>query len=213
MKCEARIAPRLHAARGVAEPRAAHAYAGDKAHAAIHDERFAVVATEPAERAIEARRVVVAHLTASLHEWLPKAARRAERADPIEQHAHFHPATCALGEGVAESLTDFIRTQDVVFKIHRRARRADRLVPCVVIRRRIQQQLHAIPAHERSARRAGKGAFSDGAHPADVLASVVQMLGSGIHGGTLRRARRIAPWNTSRYNGPHYGSGNQTQRT
>ena len=74
-----RVAPRLDAARGIADPLAAHAKTAHEADFAVDGDQLAVVAREPAERAVEPRRVEAAHVAARLRRAAATAASRRRR--------------------------------------------------------------------------------------------------------------------------------------
>ena len=145
-----------------------------------------MVAAEPAERAVEARGIVVAHLSAEFHKRLPKFARRAQRADPVEEDAHSHPSLGAGNERIAEALADDIGAEDVVFKIDGALRCGDGAVPCGVVLLGVEEEADGIPRHERRPGGAGERTLGDAANGTQVFATVAEVLGCGVHAQEAR---------------------------
>ena len=71
---DARIAPGFETALGIAAPLGADAHAGDEADAAVDRDRLAMIARQPAQRAVEPEGIEPAHLRAGVAQVLPEAA-------------------------------------------------------------------------------------------------------------------------------------------
>src|SRR6185369_647948 len=84
---DARVAPRLEPARRVAVPLVADAKAGDEPDLAIDRNRFAMIARDPTQRAVETKWIEAAHLGARDTQLLPHA-RGMARPEPIVDDAH-----------------------------------------------------------------------------------------------------------------------------
>ncbi len=85
-----------------------------------------MVTRQQVERVAGEERVEGTHLGAGLDEAPPIAARRAERAEGIVQHAHADAGPRALGERVGEAPAGGVVADDVVLEVHPAACRADR---------------------------------------------------------------------------------------
>src|SRR5690606_11793240 len=97
------VAPGSGAARRVAGPHLADAQAAHVGRLAVHAQRLAVIAADPAERAVQAGRIEGAHLDAALPQPLPVAARGgAQAAQPVVQHAYSRAVPCRLDERIGE---------------------------------------------------------------------------------------------------------------
>src|SRR5439155_15339754 len=85
-----------------------------------------------------------AHFDAGLDELPPVAARRAERAEGVVQHADADAGTGALGERVGEAPTGRVVADDVVLEVHPAARGGDRGQHRVQRTRAVGMMLEAI---------------------------------------------------------------------
>src|SRR5436190_23565017 len=62
---DSRVAPRVDVPCGIADPILADAQPGHERHRPVDDDHLAMIAADPAERHVQARRVVTAHLDAT----------------------------------------------------------------------------------------------------------------------------------------------------
>jgi hypothetical protein len=152
-KLDARVAPRLHAARGIAQPLAAHAQPADEADITVHGDQLAMIACEPCERALDTRRIEAANFSARLDERTPQARRgNAEVAEPIVQHAHSHAGPRALGHRRNEFASDIVVRYDVVLEEDGALRLRDRIEPHREILFGVLEQTHRVAREERRPR-------------------------------------------------------------
>ncbi len=152
---DAGVAPGVEPALRVAEPPRAHAQPRDESDAAVDGEHLAVVAGEPADRAVQARRVEAAHLAARLHERAEQRTRAA-RPQPVVDHAHAHAGAHAFDQRRDELASDLVVPEDVALEEDAAPGRADGCAPRGEVLRGVPQQPHAVAADERSAGRAGE---------------------------------------------------------
>ena len=142
---DARVAPGREAALCIAEPFLRKADAGDEADVAVDDEQFAMVAADPAERAVESRRIEDAHFSAGVVQRFPEfRAGIAEAAEPVVDDGDAHARRRAFAQRVAELTADVVILDDVVLEKDAVAARADRGEPCVEVGARIDQQLDRV---------------------------------------------------------------------
>ena len=86
---DAGVAPRLPMPPGIARPPLANAQPGDEADRAIHRDHLAVIAADPAERTVEARRIVAAHIDTAGAQPVPERVRGLSKSShPVVQQAH-----------------------------------------------------------------------------------------------------------------------------
>ena len=79
---DAGVAPGFHLPRRIAQPLRADAQSGDERDAAVDGERLAMIAREPAQRAVEARTIEPEHVRPRFVEQRPQVAR-ATGAQPV----------------------------------------------------------------------------------------------------------------------------------
>ena len=111
---DARVAPWLHPLRRIALPFRADAQAGDESDPAVDDDRLAMIAGQPAQRAVQARSVERAHLGAG-----PPAAttaRRRRRAEPVVDDPDVDPGPRLRRERVGELAADVVVGDDVALE-------------------------------------------------------------------------------------------------
>jgi hypothetical protein len=90
---DAGVAPGIQMPPWITDPHLADAQSGHERSRAIHRDHLAMVAADPAERAVEARGIVAADLDATGAQTLPERPRRLpESAHPIVEQ----PDTNAL---------------------------------------------------------------------------------------------------------------------
>jgi hypothetical protein len=148
------IAPGLDAALEAALPLAAHAKPAHVPDATVHRDHLPVVAREPGERAVEARRIEAAHLAARGKQRAPQlAAVPAETAHPVVERIDAHAAAGRPRERIDELAADGVVRDDVILEKNALARALDGGEPSRIIFRRIPEDAHGVAADERSTRR------------------------------------------------------------
>ncbi len=162
---DAGVAPGLEPLGGIAGPRLADAQAGDEADLAVDRDHLAVVARQPAQGRVEARRVVAAHLDAAGAQAVPEPARGfAQAAEPVVDQPH-RDAFARLGdEGRGEPLADLVVVDDVALEVDVSARLGDGLEPGRVVLGRVPEQPHAVAADERRPGGPRQRLIGEGAH-------------------------------------------------
>src|SRR5690606_23807146 len=86
---DAGVAPRAGAALRIADPHLPDTQAADVRNPVVDADRLAVVAAEPAQRTVQARRIERAHLDAGVAQPVPvPAGSAAQAAEPVVQHAY-----------------------------------------------------------------------------------------------------------------------------
>ena len=154
---DAGIAPGFPLAGRVAHPGIADAQAGDEADAAVHHQRLAVVAAEPAERAFETGRIEAADLDAGLrHRPKHRARGLPEAAEPVVEEVDVDSGAGALRQQVHEGPAGRVVVDDVVFELDRAFRRLDRFQPCRIVLGAVFQQCQAVAWNRRRAGNPGK---------------------------------------------------------
>jgi hypothetical protein len=139
------VAPGRHAARGVAFPHAAHAQPGYERHLAVHDQALPVVAAQPAEGVVEARRVVAAHVDAVRAETLPEPARGvSDGAHPVVHQANRNARSRLLRERFQEALAHRVLVEDVALEMDGAARTGDGVEPGRVVLSRVAEQANGV---------------------------------------------------------------------
>jgi len=120
---DAGVAPGLEPAPRPAEPSQglADAEAGHERDPAVHHDRLAMVARDPAQGLVEARGVEAAHLHSALAQPAPEPRARITEARPASRRSR---ATAhALGrrardERVREAAADLVVVDDVALEVH-----------------------------------------------------------------------------------------------
>ena len=116
--------------RLITDPRLPDAQAGHEGHGAVDDDRFPVIAAQPAQRTIEPRRVVAAHLDRTGTKPVPECARGlAESAHPVVEHPHLHALGCFPEERLREQRPLGVLVHDVHLEMNRPLRTIDGLQP------------------------------------------------------------------------------------
>ena len=147
------VAPGLDAALGIADPALTHAEPGDEGHPPVHRDHLAVVAGEPAEGAIEARRVEAAHLDAGLSERAPEPPGRVpERAEPVVDEPHAHAGPGPRRQEIGEPPPRLVLVDDVALEMDGAPGRLDRLGPRRIVLGGVAQDADAIAADQRGPR-------------------------------------------------------------
>ena len=126
---DAGVAPRLHALAADRRSSASLTQSpDDERDAAVDRDRLAVIAREPAERAVEAQRIEAANLRAGGDRGLPQRSR-AERAEPVVDDVDVDARARALGQRLGEFAADGIVSRRLAFEEDRSLRAADRVEP------------------------------------------------------------------------------------
>jgi len=157
-KLDAGIAPRFHLPRGIALPFRADAKPRHESDASVDDDRLAVIARQPAERAVEARSVEHAHVNAGggQDRW-----QRADvpRAQPVVDDVDGDTGARLGGEHVGKGAPDLVVIDDVTLELDRSRGAPDRRVPRRKVFAGVEQQLYRIPVDRSGACGAREGAF------------------------------------------------------
>jgi hypothetical protein len=113
-----------------------------------------VVAAEPAEGLVVARRVEGAHLDARLAQRAPEPARSLpDGAEPVVDDPHAHALARLRLERVGEPVADFVLVEDEALEVNRPARGRDGVEPRRVVLLGVLQEPHVVAADERRAGR------------------------------------------------------------
>ena len=141
--------------RRVADPHASDAQAADKADLTIDAECLAMVATEPAEGRVPARRVIAAHFDAACAQTVPECTRRCpEAAEPVIDQAHVHAFPCFGDEGIGEHAARIVVVNDVALEMDVPPRSANGVEPCRIVVLRVFEQPNAVAGDQRRSSRA-----------------------------------------------------------
>ena len=145
---------------GIAEPTGAHAQTADEADFAVNRDRLAMVAREPAKRAIEPWRIEHADVDTRLAHHRGQAVH-ARRAEPIVENAHTHAVATFPGERVRKFPADIVGREDVHLEQYLPLGRADRGKPRREVLFGVEQELHGIALARRGAGGALERAIAD----------------------------------------------------
>jgi hypothetical protein len=149
-------------ASGIADPVAPDAQPADEADPAIDADGLAMVAAEPAERAVERRRVEASDLDARLAQPGPELRRRPrDIAHPVVKHANRDALPRLGGQRVRETLADLVGVDDVILEMDPALRRRDGVKPGRVILGRVAQQTHGVALDQRAAGHAREQPLGD----------------------------------------------------
>jgi hypothetical protein len=171
------VTPGGPAALRRALPHLANAEPGNECDLAVDDEAFAVVAPDPAQRLVQARRVVAPDVHPLLAQPAPEPAGcLAQGAEPVVDDPDGHALTRFLDEGGGKALPRVVVVNDVVLEVYAAPRRSDRSQPGGVVLRGVAQDTHGVPPHQGRA----------GSPREKLIAKRSHGLGVG-HGPLLRR--------------------------
>src|SRR5262245_63835474 len=115
---DAGVAPGIQVTPGIADPHLADAQSGHERNRAIHGDHLAMVAADPAERTVEARRVVAADLDATRTQTLPERPRRLpESAHPVVEQPNADALPRLFDQGVGEQTALIVLVNDVHLEV------------------------------------------------------------------------------------------------
>ena len=147
---DARITPWWNPSRGIPQPAVAHADPGDKRDFAIDRKGLAMIATEPAHRAVDARCIESPDLDAGCEQDSPVSARGAcERAQPVVQHSDLDPCAGTVGQRRGKFAAYLIVLDDVVFEKDRLAGGTDGGKPSGVVGGPVLEDADGVPLDKR----------------------------------------------------------------
>jgi hypothetical protein len=148
----ASIAPGGDPLGRIADPALAHAKTGHESDPAVHAQHLAVVAPQPSERAVDARRVEAAYFDAGGCQTLPKVSRgAAERAHPVVNQAHAHALAGLFHQRLGKLAPRFVFVNDVTFEMNGALRRRDGLQPGGIVLGSVLEQGQLVSGHQRRA--------------------------------------------------------------
>ena len=138
----------------IADPHLADAQPGHERNRAIHGDHLAMVATDPAERAVEARRVVAADLDATRAQALPERRATSCRIRPSSRRAagRERPRRAFSMQGVGEQAALIVLVNDVHLEVNRVPRGTDRVEPGGIVLRGVFQEPDAVAFAQPRAR-------------------------------------------------------------
>ena len=146
----ASVAPGFDSASGISDPAFACAQPGDERNFAVDAERFAVIAAEPTEWAVELKRVEAAHLRSGIQQRRPKSPAHA-RPKPIVENTHADSAARSVGKRADHFAADGVIADDVVLEIGFLFGRPDCSQPRRKILVRILEDADAVAGNQRRA--------------------------------------------------------------
>jgi hypothetical protein len=159
---DAGVAPGIQMPRWIADPHLADAQSGHERNRAIHGDHLAMVATDPAERAVEARGVVAADLDATGAQALPERPRRLpEPAHPVVEQPDANALSRLLDQGVGEQPALIVLVNDVHLEVNRVPRGTDRVEPGGIVLCGVFQEPHAVAFAQPRPRRAREHLVGD----------------------------------------------------
>ena len=180
---DTRVAPRGQAALRRALPHPSHAEAGDERDLAVDHEALAVVAPDPPQRLVQARRVVAPDVHAALAQAAPEAGGGlAQGAEPVVDDPDRDPLPRLLQERGGEALPRVVVVDDVVLEVDGAPRLSDRGQPRGVVLRGVAQEAHGVPAHQGRSRGPRE----------DLVAEPADRLRVGHDGGMYKAARSMS---------------------
>ena len=139
------VPPGIAAAVGLAHPHTTHAQAGHEPDLVVDGDHLAVVAAHEAQGALEARRVVAAHLDASRAQPVPEpAGGLAEAAHPVVEQPHAHALARLGDEGVREEPPLLVLVDDVHLEVDGAARGGDGVQPPRVVLGGVLEEADAV---------------------------------------------------------------------
>jgi len=114
-----------------------------------------MVSGKPAERAVQTRRVVAAHVDAASAQAVPESPRgSAETAQPVIEQAHAHAFPRLGDQGIGECPSRRVFVDDVALEVHVTFCGSDGLKPRRIILARVPEQSNGIAVDEGRAGRA-----------------------------------------------------------
>ena len=141
--------------RRLTYPRLTDAQAGNEGHSAIDDDCFPVIAAEPAQRTIEPRRVVAAHVNAAGTKPIPECTRRvAEASHPVVEQPHLDALASFPEERLREQRPLDIVVDDVHLEMNGPLSNIDGPKPGGIVFRSVPEQDDAIAVAQRCTRSA-----------------------------------------------------------
>src|SRR5439155_2238964 len=151
------VAPRIQTSRQLTRPSLTHAQASNEGHGAIDDDRFPVIAAEPAQRTVEPGWVIAAHVNGAGTKPVPEGARRlAESSHPVVEQAHLDALSSFPEERLREQSALDILVDDVHLKVNGPLSIINGTKPGGIILRSVLEQDDAIAVAQRCARSARK---------------------------------------------------------
>src|SRR3990172_3569270 len=145
---DAGVAPGIQPARRIAQPPRGCAQAGHEADVSIYGQHLAMVAGEPAERAVESRRIEAADLATRLHDRLEQRSPRA-RAEPVVDEPNAYARPSPIRKGGHELAPDGIVADDVALEENTPFRGTDGIEPRRKVLGCILQDAHAVSGDQR----------------------------------------------------------------
>lgn len=128
---------------------------------AVDYEELPVVAADPAKRALQSRRVERAYRDAGRTQRREeRVIRVAKSAEPVVDQGYVHAGTSPGVQQVADLPSDGVVGDEIVLEQHVLAGRFDQSRPGLEMGLAVDQQLHAVSAHERRSGRTAEGLAS-----------------------------------------------------
>ena len=156
---DAGIAPGVDPARGIAEPLRARAEPADEADAPVYRDALAVIARQPADRAVEPRRIEHAHRASRFDQGREERAPRA-RAEPVVEEPHPDAGARPLGKRLHELAADRVVADDVALEVDGTLGRPDRVEPGREILGRVLEDPNVVARRSAAAPAARLNAWS-----------------------------------------------------
>ena len=151
----ARVAPWLEALRRIAFPRRVDAEATDESDVAIDHDGLAMIARQPRERTVDARRVEDPQFDAGFAQWVPERSRR-EGAQPVEDHTNAQACARLGREGLDEPSAQCVVDDKVALEQNVSLRLGDGVEPRGKVLAGVEQQAHSVAVGWRGARSASE---------------------------------------------------------